>query len=482
MSAINSLRGQLIVTAVAAISLLALTAILVHDVVVGAEQRIVSEAQQQCRTAADELARQYRVRLAFRDDTSLETLPLEAQELSLRALTATVLRAYDGLQGGFLQAGRIVGRAGSAAGEDLPPMSTPETDLVLSRLRAGGNARIDDGGDILVAASVADESGAIEAWALKRLSSVNSAVPSQRTWLLGGLALSALLGFGALLSISLQLRRGVETLHHGLERLESDLTYRLPAVSGDLGDVAEAINKMASARDALEQHMRQQERLAALGRVVGGVAHEIRNPLNSLRLTLELLTRRVQRQEGETAPIDAAVAEVDRLDGILTKLLAFGRPGAEERERQELEPTIRRAVGMAEERATRRNISIAVDLDQAGQSEAEVDATQIEQVLLNLLLNAVEASPDGARIEVAARNQDRDIEIDVVDHGSGIDSEVRQKVFDPYFTTKDTGSGLGLAISREILRRHGGDLSFESEPGRTVFRASIPGFEKEVRG
>jgi signal transduction histidine kinase len=481
MSAIHSLRGQLAVTAVAAISLLALTAILVHDVVVGAEQRIVAEAQQQCQTAAEELAQQYRVRLAFRDDTSLETLPLEAQELSLKALAATVLRAYDGLQGGFLQSGRVVGRAGSTGGEDLPPMSRAETDLVLSRLRSGESARIDDRADILVAAAVAAESGSIHAWALKRLTNVGSAVPSQRTWLLGGLALSALLGFGALLSISLQLRRGVENLHDGLERLESDLSYRLPILSGDLGDVAEAINKMASARDTLEQHMRQQERLAALGRVVGGVAHEIRNPLNSLRLTLELLNRRVQRQEGETAPIDAAVAEVDRLDGILTKLLAFGRPGADERERQKLEPTIRRAVGMAEERATRRNISIALDLDQVRQSEAEVDASQIEQVLLNLLLNAVEASPDGARIEVAVRNGDRDIAIEVIDHGTGIDPEVRQKIFDPYFTTKDTGSGLGLAISREILRRHGGDLSFESEPGKTAFRASLPASGREGR-
>lgn len=482
MSAIHSLRGQLIVTAIAALSLLALTAILVRDVVVGAEQRIVAEAQQQCLTAAEELASQYRVRLAFRDDTSLESLPLEAQELSLRALAATVLRAYDGLQGGFLQSGRLMGRAGLEAGEVLPPMSTLETDLVLSQLQSGASARIDDGDDILVAAAVADGSGSIEAWTMKRLSNVNNSVPSQRTWLLGGLALSALLGFGALLSISLQLRRGVETLHHGLERLESDLTYRLPAVSGDLGDVAEAINKMAGARDALEQHMRQQERLAALGRVVGGVAHEIRNPLNSLRLTLELLARRVRKQEGETAPIDAAVAEVDRLDDILTKLLAFGRPGAEERQPQQLAPTIRRAVGMAEERATRRNISIAVDLGQAVQSQADVDATQIEQVLLNLLLNAVEASPDGARVEVAARNGDQEIVIDVIDQGSGIDPEVREKVFDPYFTTKDTGSGLGLAISREILRRHGGDLSFESESGRTVFRASLPALAKEVRG
>lgn len=478
MSAIHSFRGQLAVTAIAATSLLALTAILVRDVVVGAEQRIVAEAEQQCEAAAAELAQQYRERLAFRDDTDLETLPLEAQDLSLKALTATVLRAYDGLQGGFVLSERIVGRAGSSGG-DLPPLSAAETSFVLSPNLGGGTARIDDGADILVSAAVVGEAEPIQAWVLKRLPNANNSVPSQRAWLLGGLALSALLGFGALLSISLQLRRGVENLHHGLERLESDLSYRLPAVSGDLGDVAQAINKMAGSRDALEQHLRQQERLAALGRVVGGVAHEIRNPLNSLRLTLELLARRIRKQYGETEPIDAAVAEVDRLDGILTKLLAFGRLGADERERRMLSPTIRRAVGMAEERATRRNIQIRVDLDEGGECEAQVDAAQIEQVLLNLLLNAVEASPENSVIEVAVCNGGGTIEMDVIDHGAGVNPEVREKIFDPYFTTKDTGSGLGLAISREILRRHGGDLKFESESGRTAFRVTLPAADQD---
>lgn len=479
MSAIHSFRGQLAVTAIAAISLLALTAILVRDVVVGAEQRMVAEAEQQCEAAAAELAQQYRERLAFRDDTDLETLPLKAQDLSLKALTATVLRAYDGLQGGFVLSGRIVGRAGSGGGMDLPPLSSAETSLLLSPNSQGGTSRIDDGADLLVSATVAGDASSIEAWTLKRLPNANNSVASQRAWLLGGLALSALLGFGALLSISLQLRRGVENLHHGLERLESDLTYRLPVVPGDLGDVAQAINKMAGSRDALEQHLRQQERLAALGRVVGGVAHEIRNPLNSLRLTLELLTRRIRKQYGETEPISAAVAEVDRLDEILTKLLAFGRPGADQRERRKLTPTIRRAVGMAEERATRRNIQIRVDLDKGGECEAEVDAAQIEQVLLNLLLNAVEASPDNSVIDVAVRNSGGTIEMDVIDRGAGVDPEVRERIFDPYFTTKDTGSGLGLAISREILRRHGGNLRFESEAGQTTFRVTLPAADQD---
>jgi len=479
MSVLNSLRGQLAVTAVAAISLLALTGILVRDVVVGAEERIVSEAEQQCATAAAELARAYSDRLAFRQDEDLAALPLEAQDLSLRALSATVLRSYDGLRGGFLVEGRVIGAAGSSAGAPLPRLSGGETAFLLMP-QARGTWRSDDGEDILVAAAVAE--GRFQAWALRRLQDVGSAAPSDRTWLLGGLALSALLGFGALMSISYQLRRGVADLHQGLERLESDLSHRLPAVSGDLGALAVAINKMAGARDALEEHVRQQEKLAALGRVVGGVAHEIRNPLNSLRLTLELLARRVRKQEAEpesldTAPIDAAVAEVDRLDEILTKLLAFGKPGAETRERQPLEPSIRHAVSMAAERAARKRIEIGVETSTAG--EAVVDASQIEQVLLNLLLNAVEASPENGSVDVTARNGSQTIEIDVSDTGPGVDQDVRERIFDPYFTTKETGSGLGLAVSREILRRQGGELSLESEPGRTVFRVTLPAASKE---
>ena len=480
MWGLNSFRGQVAVTGVAALSLLTLAAILVRDVVVGAEVRLVSEAEQQCAVAAAELAQQYRERLAFRDDTRLESLPPEAQEVSLQALAATVLRAYDGVQGGFLSSGRILGRTGSSNGLGAPPMSNAERSLVRSMTGPDTVARVDDGPDILVAARGGVGSTSISAWTLRRLRNVNSAVPSQRTWLLGGLAISALLGFGALLSISLQLRRGVENLQHGLERLESDLSYRLPTVTGDLGAVAMAINKMADSRDALEQHVRQQERLAALGRVVGGVAHEIRNPLNSLRLTLELLTRRIRKQEGDVTQANAAVAEVDRLDGILTKFLAFSRPGKEERKPERLGPILERASRMAEERATRRNIQISLDTGQSDASAANVDGSQIEQVLLNLLLNAVEASPGDSRIEVAVRNGSSVIEIDVVDHGPGIPADVREKIFDPYFTTKDTGSGLGLAVSREIVQRHGGDLRFVSEPGRTVFSLSLPALDKEA--
>ena len=474
MGGMSSFRTQLAVTGVAALSLVLLTAMLVRDVVVGAEERIVSEAEQQCMAAAEELAQQYRERIEFQEDRDLEALPLEAQDVSLQALSATVLRAYEGAQGGFFANGRVLGRAAPSAAAAPLPLAPPELELLRSAIDSQQAQWADDGGDILVAASAEVAGRPIRVWTLKRLLNVNNAGASQRTWLLGGLAVSALLGFGALLSMSLQLRRGVDQLQQGLRQLEGDLSYRLPSVSGDLGAVASSVNKMADARDALEQQLRQRERLAALGRVVGGVAHEIRNPLSSMRLTLELLARKIRKGEADISQIDAAVAEVDRLDVILTKLLAFGRPGAEERELRPLFPIVERAVHMAEERASRRGIRIAVKQESASDCAARIDGAEIEQVLLNLLLNAVDASPDRDRVDVALRNGSNRLAIEIADRGSGIDPEVRDKVFDPYFTTKDTGSGLGLAVSRQIARRHGGDLTFSTQPGRTVFTLSLP--------
>ena len=474
MVTLDSLRTQIVVSGVAMVSLFALTGLLIRDVVVGAEERLVAEARQQCRNAAAELVEQYRARLTFRED-ALEQLPIEAQDVSLQALSATVLRAYEGLSGGF-----ATGAGGATLGVAPAPLAGPEQELA-DRLTASdtGAAEMDAGPDVIVGASLAIEGSSTVAWALKRLPGANDPVPAQRRWLAGGLALSALLGLAALVSISLQLRRGVNGLLRGLARLESDLAYRLPPQSGDLGQVARSVNKMADARDALERHLREQERLAALGRVIGGVAHEIRNPLNSMRLTLELLERRVRQGRAEEDQVRGATAEVDRLDGILNRLLAFGKPGALDLRVQPLRPLVEEATRMAEETAKRKGVRVRLTLDGGEKARAETDSGQVEQVLLNLLLNAIEASEAEKTVEVRLSAGERTVRIEVADEGPGIADEVRDRIFEPYFTTKDDGNGLGLALSRETARRHGGDLSFVSRPGATVFTLTLPAAGRE---
>ncbi|MGH9257790.1 MAG: sensor histidine kinase [Vicinamibacterales bacterium] len=312
------------------------------------------------------------------------------------------------------------------------------------------------------------------AWVLKRLSGANDPAAERRRWWLVGLVLLAVLGVGMIASISMRLRRGVDALHTGLSRLEDDFEYRLPPIGGDLGSVAYAINRMAERRGALEVTLRRQDRLAALGKVVSGVAHEIRNPLNSLMLTLEVLDRRVHKGAAAGDEVRQAIDEVHRLDQILARLLAFGRPDFDNRRVQDVRPLLERALRIVDERAQRKRVSIAVHTPATDLLSADLDALAIEQILINLLLNGIDASPEGGTIKVATFADRDGLRIEVADSGDGIPADVRAQIFNPFFTTKENGTGLGLALSREMASHHGGTLEFESNGGGTTFVLRLP--------
>jgi signal transduction histidine kinase len=481
----DSFRTQIAVIALAALSMVALAVILVRDVLRSTEQTLVREAQQQCLNAARELRRQFEERailLRSRDGVVAPAapLPFEAEDLSLKGLSTAVLRSYEGVAGGFFLAPlkRVAGYVDPADTEAAAEPATAAVELL--NLLAGEAAdaegpraeQLAQGQDVWVGAVEPLASGSM-AWAVKRLAGVRDPVVEQRRWWLAGLVLSALLGLGALISISIRLRRGVHAVNLGLHSLESDFTYRLPSIGGDFGEIAKAINQMANRRQALEATLRQQDRLAALGKVVAGVAHEIRNPLNSIRLTLELLRRRVLRGAVQRNEVEAALEEVDHLDHILARLLAFGRPGLEDRRVQDVRPLLERAVKMVQEQSQRSNVPIA--LEGGGEPlEADVDGLQVEQVLLNLLLNAIESSPGGRGVRVEAGRGEGVVRITVSDEGPGIPESFREHVFDPFFTTKESGSGLGLSVSREVVSHHSGELTFETNGRGTTFVLRLP--------
>jgi signal transduction histidine kinase len=400
----DSFRAQIAVIALASLSMAAVAVILVRDVLRSTEQTLVREAQQQCVSAVRELRRQFQERavlLSSLDDPlrPVAPLPFEAEDLSLKGLSGAVLRPYEGISGGFFLAPleRVAGYvepsgAASAVGPDAATAELLDQLVELARGAEGPQAhQLEQGPDLWVGAVEQIDPNGSAAWTVKRLVGLRDPVVEQRRWWLTGLVISALLGLGGLISISIRLRRGVDAVNLGLHRLESDFTYRLPAIGGDFGEIGKAINQMASRRQALEATLRQQDRLAALGKVVAGVAHEIRNPLNSIRLTLELLGRRVHKGVVRGDEVQVSLEEVDRLDRILARLLAFGRPGLEDRRVQDVRPLIERAVKMVQEQAQRKNVSIAIDRG-GDPLEADVDGLQVEQVLLNLWLNAVEAS------------------------------------------------------------------------------------------
>lgn len=473
-------RMQFGIIAAASVALLALAALLVWDAVSQMEGRLLDEAQRQVEAACRELRYQFDERERFASDDPLHQLPVEARDLSLRGLAETVLRSYEGVQGGFyFDALRQV--AGASGSQPLPESLHAAVSAVAGEALASGRlttAAREQGVDSLVMAAAPTAGGQAAAWVAKRLAGVRDPVSRRRRWMLAGLVLSALLGMAAIVSAWYSLQAGVNSVRDGLARLETDFQYRLPERPGDFGRIASAINQMTSRRLALETELRRQDRLAALGRAAAGVAHEIRNPLNSLKLSLELLARRLSRGAPTGGEVKGAIQEVDRLDQIVGRWLAFGRPALTDRHLQDLTPLMEQAVRMVGEQARQKGVEIALR-PRAQPLAASVDGPQIVQVIVNLLLNAIEASPPGSVVNVKAEAADGRIRLTVEDHGVGIPPEAQPHVFDIYFTTKADGVGLGLSVSREIVANHGGGLDFTSRPGHTEFQVTLPAIRRE---
>ena len=227
----------------------------------------------------------------------------------------------------------------------------------------------------------------------------------------------------------------------------------------------------------LEERTRQAEKLAAIGTLAAGLAHEIRNPLNGAQLHLAFLARSLQRGGGNPEALEAARVvgdEIARLANLVTEFLDFARPRPPERKPISVCGLCERAAQIAGAQAEGARAVIERDLP-ARDVELLADAAKLEQVLLNLLRNAIEAvAPSGGgRVILRARRLPRHVRIEVEDDGPGL-QDPDAPIFDAFFSTKPEGTGLGLAIAHRIITDHNGVIGVESRPGRTVFHASLP--------
>ena len=243
-----------------------------------------------------------------------------------------------------------------------------------------------------------------------------------------------------------------------------------------------------------EEHARQLDRLAALGRFTSSVAHEIRNPLTGIAAGVQYLSRGIGPGDPQREHHDFILNEIRRLDRIVQDLFDITHPRKLQFLVQPVGETVQRALQCIEALATPRNVTVTLELAPRTPPVPH-DPDQLEQVLINLLKNAVEASPPGATVHLrvgavpvatAARGRalagrarpvpdPPGVRIQVEDQGCGIDPETLKTLFEPFFTTKPGGTGLGLYISHDIVKRHGGRLAVTSEPGRgTTFTVELP--------
>lgn len=224
----------------------------------------------------------------------------------------------------------------------------------------------------------------------------------------------------------------------------------------------------------LQAEVRRSERLAALGRLVAGMAHEIRNPLNSIRGFSQHLKSRFTRDTSEGKAVDIIVREVDRLNRVITELLDFSRPREPKMEKLDLNNVVKSTIVLVEREAASQGITLVTEI-----AETRVpvmgDDDSLKQLLLNLILNGFQAMPDGGILTIRTGFSGRRSFMSVVDTGPGIEEGDQEKIFEPFFTTRETGTGLGLAIVHRIMLDHGGEIRLESTFGKgAVFTARFP--------
>jgi two-component system NtrC family sensor kinase len=297
-----------------------------------------------------------------------------------------------------------------------------------------------------------------------------------------------------------QVTRPLVTLSHAAESLAEERGVQLEEPEDkELADLVQAFNHMSRRLEErrtenqrliaeLEERVAQKtsevlraDRLATLGGIAAGFAHEIGNSLNVIRGYASVAARETEGSSPVHSDVEAIRREVTRAAGLIERFLVFARARTVHPHAQPLEPILREAVEVVGPAAAQAKVERVVEID-AALPEVVADAELLRQAFLNLGVNAIQAMQDrgGGRLTVRARASGGGIAVEFQDSGPGMDAETAARVFEPFFTTKPSGTGLGLAIVRQAAEAHGGAVEVESAPGGgALFRVKLPAAEAE---
>ncbi|HEY1958655.1 MAG TPA: ATP-binding protein [Polyangiaceae bacterium] len=280
--------------------------------------------------------------------------------------------------------------------------------------------------------------------------------------------------------VSLRVRRMLTPLAAVTERAQvvarGDLTPREPPEGDDeITELAATFERMVDAVGRARTQALSNERLAAIGKMAAHVTHEIRNPLSSIGLNVEMLEEEIPAEQGEARKLVGAISrEVGRLEQLSEEYLRVARLPSPRMEAEDVAALVRDVASFVKLEMERAGCTVEVTVAEKA-PPALFDEAQLRQALLNLLRNAREAMPSGGTIDVGVRAEGMSVVVTVDDRGSGIGDDVRARIFDPFFSTKGEGTGLGLAITRQIVEAHGGTISCASrDGGGTTFKIALP--------
>lgn len=306
--------------------------------------------------------------------------------------------------------------------------------------------------------------------------------------LLAGLLLLILIAF-----MSRSFTRPVSELAQAAQRVKSgDLNFEVETTQqNEVGALARTFNEMIAGlrrNRELEEQLQRAERSAVVGRLASGIAHEIRNPLNFMNLSIDHLREKFVAPNTPSAAAESARAEavnilglikdeIGRLNRLVSDFLSYGRPARLKLREVDARALLEEVLGLVRAQAEQQGVrtSLRVDDRESADTHFTVDAEQIKTCFSNLIINAVQAMPEGGALDVVLTPAEMHLTVSITDTGHGIAPEALEQIFEPYYSTKETGIGLGLPLTKKLIEDHGGEITVSSEPGRgTTFTVQLP--------
>ena len=309
-------------------------------------------------------------------------------------------------------------------------------------------------------------------------------------------AVISLLGFIIAMLISVTQRRKILRMRYDLDQVKSGKRTQITQEKGTLGVIARSINAMVrtmrdenARREDLERELHQKEKMASLGRVIAGVAHEVKTPLAIIKTRIQMWQQALRGEPKENGSrevfsnesLQLVVDEVDRLSDLVKRLLLFSKPQPTVMEATDVNALLKQTVSFSESRSAKKKIDVQCEFDER-LPKVEADRNALRQVFINVFVNSIEAINRTGKIDVKTRFDQKSNRciIEVRDTGSGIPRELTRNIFDPFVTTKRKGFGLGLAISYEIVSSHGGSIQLAPQAGGgTVCTIELPISQRE---
>jgi two-component system sensor histidine kinase HydH len=318
---------------------------------------------------------------------------------------------------------------------------------------------------------------------------MQNTMQTKRRWSIWGLFAGALMGMGDLttfLTLGLEMRLAGRSVMTEVMILFM-MTYgvlgfvigKLMEARAQAREDARTIESQLHALEASQRVALQNEKLAAIGRLVAGIAHEVRNPLGVIRASASMVREHFSPSDEAYRACEFIREEIDRLNGLITSLLTFSRPAELRLQPVAIEQVIDKALQLTSDEFQRRGITVARESDGASQT-VTADPDLIAQVVFGLLVNAAEAIGEQGLVIVRTTNNPQEVQVEVVDTGPGVLPNEAEQIFEPFFTTKPSGTGLGLPMAARIVRAHGGLIEVVPPPDTKVqdagarFRVRLP--------